>query len=255
MKQQVKRRPWHGRAGYRAVKEKLQGAEPVTNGESNTSAGAITKPVRVPAQSETPRTTRNIMHENRETSLTCAGNKPAQRWVKAGSRNTYMNVSEESDSGVVPVKISNKGGKAPAERLEGRPGTKENARQPHTPPTQSGESVSQGLASVRQVAKERKQERFTALLHHLTINLLRESFQSIKKDAAAGVDGMSWKEYEKGMEDRLRDLHERIHRGAYRAQPSRRVYIPKADGRQSKAIGCGEPGLLDRKVSCVEGVN
>ena len=96
----------------------------------------------------------------------------------------------------------------------------------------------QGLASVRQVARERKQEKFTALLHHLTINLLGDSFQSIKKDAAAGVDWMSWKEYEKGLEDRLRDLQERIHRGAYRAQPSRRVYIPKADGRQSKAIGC-----------------
>ena len=92
--------------------------------------------------------------------------------------------------------------------------------------------MSQGLASVRQVARERKQEKFTALLHHLTINLLRDSFQSIKKDAAAGVDGMSWIEYEKGMEGRLRDLHERIHRGAYRAQPSRRVYIPKADGGQ-----------------------
>ena len=171
------------------------------------------------------------MHENREASLTSAENNPAERWVKV-RRNTYMNVSEESDSGVVPVKISNKGGKAPAERLEGRPGTKENARQPHTPPTQSGESVSQGLASVRQVARERKQEKFTALLHHLTINLLGDSFQSIKKDAAAGVDWMSWKEYEKGLEDRLRDLQERIHRGAYRAQPSRRVYIPKADGRQ-----------------------
>ena len=127
------------------------------------------------------------------------------------------------------MKISNKGGKAPAERLEGRPGTKENARGPNTPPTQSGKSVPQGLASVRQVARERKQEKFTALLHHLTINLLGDSFQSIKKDAAAGVDWMSWKEYEKGLEDRLRDLQERIHRGAYRAQPSRRVYIPKAE--------------------------
>ena len=138
------------------MKEKLQGAEPVTNGESNTSGGASTKSAYVPEQSETARTSRNIMHENREASLTSEGDKPAERWVKV-RRNTYRNVSEESDSGVVPMKISNKGGKAPAERLEGRPGTKENARGPNTPPTQSGKSVPQGLASVRQVARERKQ--------------------------------------------------------------------------------------------------
>ena len=135
------------------------------------------------------------------------------------------------------MKISNKGGKAPAERLEGRPGTKENARRPYTPPTQSGKSVPQGLASLRQVARERKQEKFTALLHYLTINLLGDRFQSNKKDAAAGVDGMSWKEYEKGLEDRLRDLHERIHRGAYLAQPSRRVYIPSGSARYNDFSG------------------
>jgi group II intron reverse transcriptase/maturase len=85
---------------------------------------------------------------------------------------------------------------------------------------------------VREVAREKKKERFTALLHHLTEDLLRQSFQSLKKRAAAGVDGVRWKEYEDGLEERLRDLHSRVHRGAYRALPSRRVYIPKADGRQ-----------------------
>jgi group II intron reverse transcriptase/maturase len=92
--------------------------------------------------------------------------------------------------------------------------------------------VSQGLRGVRQVAKERKQERFTALLHHLTIDLLRDSFFALKRQAAPGVDGVTWQEYETGLEDRLADLHSRVHRGAYRAQPSRRVYIPKTDGRQ-----------------------
>jgi group II intron reverse transcriptase/maturase len=92
--------------------------------------------------------------------------------------------------------------------------------------------MSQGLEGVRRAAKERKQEKFTALLHHLTIDLLRESFYSIKRSAAAGVDQVTWKAYAEGVEDRLRDLHDRVHRGAYRAQPSRRVYIPKSDGRQ-----------------------
>jgi len=92
--------------------------------------------------------------------------------------------------------------------------------------------VSQGLSGVRQAARERKQERFTALLHHLTVTLLRDSFYALKRQAAPGVDGVTWKEYETGLEDQIADLHSRVHRGAYQAQPSRRVYIPKADGRQ-----------------------
>jgi len=102
-----------------------------------------------------------------------------------------------------------------------------------TSPTPSGEQdVLTGLQRVRRTAKERKQERFTTLLHHVTIDLLRESFASLKKQAAPGVDGVTWKEYEEGLEDRLVDLHGRVHRGAYRAQPSRRIYIPKPDGRK-----------------------
>jgi retron-type reverse transcriptase len=92
--------------------------------------------------------------------------------------------------------------------------------------------MSQGLHGVRQAAKERKQERFTALLHHLSVGLLRDSFYALQRQASPGIDGVTWQEYETGLEDRLVDLHSRVHRGAYRAQPSRRVYIPKADGRQ-----------------------
>jgi RNA-directed DNA polymerase len=83
-----------------------------------------------------------------------------------------------------------------------------------------------------EVPRERKQERFTALLHHLTVGLLSDSFYALKRQAAPGVDGVTWKEYEAGLEGRIADLHSRVHRGAYQAQPSRRVYIPKADGRQ-----------------------
>jgi RNA-directed DNA polymerase len=88
------------------------------------------------------------------------------------------------------------------------------------------------LRGVREAAKKRRQERFTALLHHVSVDLLRDSYYALKRQAAPGVDGVTWQEYEIGLEGRLADLHNRVHRGAYRAQPSRRVYIPKADGRQ-----------------------
>ena len=127
---------------------------------------------------------------------------------------------------------SNKEGKLSAENEEGRPLDKENIPQPNAHPTQSGARVSQGLRGVRNAAKEHQGLKFTALLHHLTVDLLRENFYALKRKAAPGADGMTWQEYVTGLEDRLVDLHSRVHRGAYRAQPSRRVYIPKADGRQ-----------------------
>jgi hypothetical protein len=92
--------------------------------------------------------------------------------------------------------------------------------------------VSQGLGGVRHLGREKKQERFRALLHHLTVELPRRSYYALKRNASPGVDGLRWGEYENGLEDRLKDLHGRVHRGSYRSQPSRRVYIPKADGRQ-----------------------
>lgn len=143
-----------------------------------------------------------------------------------------MYVLEGSDQAIVPMKLTNKEAKASAEPAEGRARTEENDVELNTQPTRSGTRVSQGLDGVRQAAREKKQERFTALLHHLTIDLLRESYYGLKRSAAAGVDGVSWQQYEQGLEARLIDLHGRVHRGAYRAQPSRRVNIPKADGRQ-----------------------
>jgi RNA-directed DNA polymerase len=154
------------------------------------------------------------------------------RWGKATSRTPHLHVFEDSDSGIVPMNHSNKDGKPSAESEEGRPLVKENTHQSSTHSTQSEARVSQGLAGVRKVARERKGTRFTALLHHLTVGLLRESFFALKRKAAPGVDGVTWQEYGTGLDDRLSDLHSRIHRGAYRAQPSRRVLIPKADGRQ-----------------------
>ena len=172
------------------------------------------------------------MHENRETSETPVADQRARTAGEGSGRTTRMHVSEESHSGIVPMNHSNKDGKLSAESEEGRPLIKENVGPPNTYPTQSGKGVSQGLAGVRKAARANKEMKFTALLHHLSISLLRESFYLLKRKAAPGVDGMTWQEYEVGLEDRLTDLHSRVHRGAYRALPSRRVYIQKDDGRQ-----------------------
>ena len=138
------------------------------------------------------------MHENRETSEV-PEDEPHNRPVgKGNSRTTHVHVSEESDSGTVPMNHSNKGGKPLAESEEGRPLIKENTHQSSTHSTQSEVRVSQGLAGVRKAAKERKGMKFTALFHHLTVGLLREGFYALKRKAAPGVDGITWAEYEPG---------------------------------------------------------
>src|SRR6266849_2777601 len=171
------------------------------------------------------------MHENREIS-SAPWSHDQGRSAKATNRTADMHVPEKSDCVVIPVNQPNKGGQLSAEAGEGRAQTRENIVQPRMRPTQSGKRMSQGLDGVRKAAKERKQERFTALLHHLNVELLRDSFYALQRKASPGVDGVTWQEYETGLEDRLVDLHGRVHRGAYRAKPSRRVFITKADGRQ-----------------------
>ena len=171
------------------------------------------------------------MHENRETSEMPEAEDRDRPAGEGKSRTARVHIFEESDSGTVPMNHSNKSGKPPAESVEGRPLIKENTHQSNTLPTQSGARVSQGLVGVRKAAREEKKMKFTALLHHVTVALLRDSFYALNA-SAPGVDGITWQEYETGLEGRLADLHSRVHRGAYRAQPSRRVYIPKPDGRQ-----------------------
>ena len=172
------------------------------------------------------------MHENRETSGAPRPARERGRSAKAQSHTADAHALEESDRAIVSMNQPNKEERSSAEAGEKRAWAKENIIQPNTSPTQSGERVSQGLNGVREAAKKRRQERFTALLHHVNVDLLRKSYYALKRQAAPGVDGVTWQEYETGLEDRLVDLHNRVHRGAYRAQPSRRVYIPKADGRQ-----------------------
>lgn len=148
------------------------------------------------------------------------------------SEKSPMHGSGESYRGIVPTKQPNTSGRPPTEAAEGRPLTKENTRQPNPCRTPSRESGPSGLERVREAARKDGKLKFTALLHHVTVEQLRESYSSLKRQAAPGVDGVTWEEYGRDLEGRLADLHGRIHRGGYRAQPSRRVWIPKADGRQ-----------------------
>ena len=151
---------------------------------------------------------------------------------EGASRTPHAYVAEESEREVVPMNDSNKGGQPPAESREGSNRAKENVQRPRTGRAQQRAAVSQGLEGVRQAARRKTTGKFTSLLHHLTPELLRSSFYALKRQVAAGVDGVSWREYESGLEDRLVDLDSRVQRGAYRAQPSRRMYILKPDGRQ-----------------------
>ena len=190
------------------------------------------------------------MRENRETSLPPVWS--AGRRENAMSGKALMNGSEESYCGVVPAKQPNKGGGPPAEVVEERPQTEENTQEPNLCRTQRRESGPTGLARVREAAKTDSKQKFTALLHHVSIDLLRASYQSLKKQAAPGVDGMRWEEYGKDLENRLAGLQGRIHRGAYRAQPSRRVWIPKADGRQRPiGIAALEDKIVQHAVGTV----
>src|SRR5450830_284111 len=151
---------------------------------------------------------------------------------KAKSRNPVVHAGEKSDTPVVPKKPPNKG-EDPAEVVEGRGVAKGNVNKNPASRTQRRNScASMGLEGVRVVARRDKTVRFTALLHHITPQLLVESFYALRHDAAAGVDGVTWRDYEEGLYERVHGLHREIHAGAYRAKPSRRVFIPKADGRQ-----------------------
>jgi RNA-directed DNA polymerase len=160
-----------------------------------------------------------------------------------------MHGHEESDPAIVAVKPANKAERFATESAEPRAGTKGNADQQSTCRTQSRVSVEQALERIRKVARERRKEKFTALFHHISIELLEQSFFELKEDAAPGVDRLTWADYEADLERKLEDLHDRVQRGAYRALPSRRVYIPKPDGRQRPlAVAALEDKIVQRAV-------
>jgi len=163
-----------------------------------------------------------------------------------------MNGPEKSDSAIRAKKPANKAGQPAAEWVEQRAGTKGNTGQPRTRRAQNRSGVSQGLDRVRQVARQRKKERFTALLHHVTVDLLREAFYALKRQAAPGVDGLRWPDYEADLEENLQDLHAQVQRGAYRALPVRRRYIPKPGGKHRPlGIAALEDKIVQRAVVAV----
>ncbi len=141
-----------------------------------------------------------------------------------------MHDSQKSDCCEVAMKLANKPEGAGAEPVERRRQAEGNTSETHTCRTQSRESVSQGLERVRERARQRKKEQFTSLLHHVDVQRLKAAYLALRRKAAAGVDGITWQQYGEAFEANLADLHERVHRGTYRALPSRRTYIDKSDG-------------------------
>src|ERR671913_407091 len=163
-----------------------------------------------------------------------------------------MHGREKSDLAIVAAKPANNDGQPSAELVERRARAKGKADQQSTRRALNRESVSQALDRLRQAARQRKKERFTALLHHINLDLLRMAFLDLKRTAAPGVDGLTWQDYEADLEPRLADLHARVHRGAYRALPSQRRYIPKPDGRRRPlAIAALEDKIVQKATVAV----
>jgi group II intron reverse transcriptase/maturase len=194
--------------------------------------------------------------ENRETSDAPRWDGPSGPVGEGASRTADVHAVEESHEGIVPTNEPNNDPRhGSAEDREGRPSTKENPEQTSASRTQGrsgAPEASRGLLGVRDAAQRDKRMRFTALLHHVSVARLRESFFALKRDAAPGVDGVTWRSYQVDLEHRLTSLYERVHRGSYRALPSKRAYIPKADGRQRPlGIAALEDKLVQHAVGMV----
>ncbi len=160
-----------------------------------------------------------------------------------------MHGRRESDDLVVPANPANKAQGGAAESGEGRGSPKGSAAGETRPGLRAGRGVSSELGRVRRVARKDKEVRFTALLYHVDVDCLRAAYWALKPKAAAGVDGVTWHEYGRDLEGNLRGLHARVHRGSYRAKPSRRTYIPKPDGRlRPLGIAALEDKILQRAV-------
>jgi RNA-directed DNA polymerase len=160
-----------------------------------------------------------------------------------------MDDREKSDDLVVPVKLSNNAQGGAAEMVEGSGSAKGNMTSETRPGLSAGQGAPSDLSRVRRVAATDKEARFTALLHHVDVDRLRAAYGALKPKAAPGVDGVTWEDYGADLEENLRDLHARVHRGAYRARPSRRVYIPKPDGRfRPLGVAALEDKILQRAL-------
>jgi group II intron reverse transcriptase/maturase len=172
------------------------------------------------------------LHGNREISSVTTGEKPSGPHREGAEPKPVKHALEKSDAAIVAVKQANAGVQPPGEPVEPRAAAEGNAVEDGMLRTQRRAGMSHGLDRVRQAARLDSKMRFTALLHHVTLELLRDAYSWLKRDAAPGVDGVTWHDYGEALEANLRDLHGRVQRGGYRAQPSRRQYIPKPDGRR-----------------------
>ena len=163
-----------------------------------------------------------------------------------------MHADEKSDEGIGPMKRPNKEGLPSAEAVEERTSPEGNGSQATAVRTPSRGVASSRLEAVRQAARQSKSVRFTALLHHITIDLLGRSYRALERNSAPGIDGMTWQVYGENLEEKLTELHDRIHKGSYRARPARRTYIPKADGSQRPlSILCLEDKIVQQAVATV----
>ncbi len=199
-----------------------------------------------PAESKTLCMRGNSLHGNREIPSVPFADGAMGRSEKVNSRTSDMYADGKSDGPIVPEKQpNNREFTLRAEAVEGRGSTKGNTSQTAVARTQSRSTTLIGLDGVREAAKKDRNARFTALLHHVTVAQLRESFYDLKRQASPGVDGVTWSDYEEDLKRRLHDLHERVPSGTYRAQPSKRTYIPKTDGRK-RPLGIG--ALADKVV-------
>jgi len=224
---------------------------PLSEAEGNMTQDDNRKTCVDPARSETLRMSGSFLHRSWEISS--APEPQGTGGVgKASSHNPAAHADEKSDTPIRAEKPPNKG-MLPAEVAEQRGVAKGNTNQTPASRTQSRiHGASMGLEGVREAARRNKRLRFAALLHHITPELLTTSFYALKRQASAGVDGVTWKEYEGLLPERIPRLHRAIHTGAYRALPSRRVYIPKADGRQRPlGIASIEDKIAQQAVSTV----
>ena len=198
--------------GKMACRDRSQATEPVSRGRRPHARGKV--PCAEPGRSH-PRPGRQPGTGRKEATHTAA-----------------THVDEKSDKAIVPRKQPNNGTNVPAEAVEERALTKGNSSQTAAARTQSRSTASNGLEAVRKAAQKAKDTKFTALMHHITPELLSKSYYALKRNAMPGIDGVTWKQYGTNLEQRLDKLHERLHTGAYRAKPAKRIYLPKPDGSQ-----------------------
>jgi RNA-directed DNA polymerase len=248
-------------AGQPLSREIKQSGAPtlLSEAEGHTDEGATREPSKGPARSQTLSMHGNSLHGNWDISSVPAEKLAAGRSGKVNDHTPDIDADEKSDACVVPMKDSNNDAAskpALAEGPEGRRAAKRNVERSPTPRTQRRTRVSMGLDGVREAARAHKaagkKVRLTALMHHITPQLLSDSFKQLKKSAAAGVDGVTWRDYEEGLVERIGKLWEAVQSGRYRALPSRRVYIPKTDGKQRPlGIAAVEDKIVQQAVVTV----